>query len=57
MASNTFLEHNFFFDNSGFGSVQENPDLWKWLTGQEQPPEIVSSNPVSSTLMIYPPMS
>ncbi|XP_013632519.1 PREDICTED: succinate dehydrogenase assembly factor 2, mitochondrial-like [Brassica oleracea var. oleracea] len=24
----------------------ENPDLWKWLTGQEQPPEIVSSNPV-----------
>ncbi|WZZ32353.1 hypothetical protein YC2023_015754 [Brassica napus] len=24
----------------------ENPDLWKWLTSQEQPPEIVSSNPV-----------
>ncbi|CAH8305960.1 unnamed protein product [Eruca vesicaria subsp. sativa] len=24
----------------------ENPDLWKWLTAQEQPPEIVSSNPV-----------
>ncbi|CAI9113768.1 OLC1v1014437C1 [Oldenlandia corymbosa var. corymbosa] len=25
----------------------ENPDLWKWLTGQEQPPEAVSNNPVS----------
>ncbi|CAM0948890.1 unnamed protein product [Alopecurus aequalis] len=24
----------------------ENPDLWKWLTGQEQPPEAISSNPV-----------
>ncbi|CAA7052761.1 unnamed protein product [Microthlaspi erraticum] len=24
----------------------ENPDLWKWLTSQEQPPEAVSSNPV-----------
>uniref|UniRef100_A0ACD5VUD9 Uncharacterized protein n=1 Tax=Avena sativa TaxID=4498 RepID=A0ACD5VUD9_AVESA len=24
----------------------ENPDLWKWLTGQEQPPEAVNSNPV-----------
>ncbi|KAJ4837606.1 hypothetical protein Tsubulata_039295 [Turnera subulata] len=24
----------------------ENPDLWKWLTGQEQPPDAVSSNPV-----------
>ncbi|KAF5731010.1 hypothetical protein HS088_TW19G00613 [Tripterygium wilfordii] len=28
----------------------ENPDLWKWLTGQEQPPETVSKNPVFSTL-------
>lgn len=26
--------------------LQENPDLWKWLTGQEQPPEAVSINPV-----------
>ena len=26
---------------------QENPDLWKWLTGQEQPPEAVNKNPVS----------
>ncbi|XP_020977417.1 succinate dehydrogenase assembly factor 2, mitochondrial isoform X2 [Arachis ipaensis] len=24
----------------------ENPDLWKWLSGQEKPPESVSSNPV-----------
>ncbi|KAL3529040.1 hypothetical protein ACH5RR_008362 [Cinchona calisaya] len=24
----------------------ENPDLWKWLTGQEQPSEAVSINPV-----------
>lgn len=24
----------------------ENPDLWKWLTGQEQPPEAVRINPV-----------
>ncbi|CAA7396383.1 unnamed protein product [Spirodela intermedia] len=24
----------------------ENPDLWKWLTGQEQPPEAVNRNPV-----------
>ncbi|MEI4850444.1 succinate dehydrogenase assembly factor 2, partial [Klebsiella pneumoniae] len=24
----------------------ENPDLWKWLTGQEQPPEAINSNPV-----------
>lgn len=25
---------------------QENPDLWKWLSGQEQPPEAVKMNPV-----------
>ncbi len=24
----------------------ENPDLWKWLTGQEQPPEAINKNPV-----------
>ncbi|KAI9079675.1 hypothetical protein K1719_038296 [Acacia pycnantha] len=24
----------------------ENPDLWKWVSGQEQPPEAVNSNPV-----------
>lgn len=26
--------------------LQENPDLWKWLTGQERPPESVKINPV-----------
>lgn len=26
---------------------QENPDLWKWLSGQDQPPAAVSVNPVS----------
>lgn len=24
----------------------ENPDLWKWVSGQEQPPEAMNSNPV-----------
>ncbi|CAJ1937637.1 unnamed protein product [Sphenostylis stenocarpa] len=24
----------------------ENPDLWKWISGQEQPPESISTNPV-----------
>ncbi|XP_068661300.1 succinate dehydrogenase assembly factor 2, mitochondrial [Aristolochia californica] len=28
----------------------ENPDLWKWLTGQEQPPEAVINNPVFSAV-------
>lgn len=28
----------------------ENPDLWQWLSGQEQPPESVSVNPVFSAL-------
>ncbi|RWR86914.1 succinate dehydrogenase assembly factor 2, mitochondrial [Cinnamomum micranthum f. kanehirae] len=28
----------------------ENPDLWKWLTGQEQPPEAVNGNPVFSAV-------
>ncbi|XP_047332091.1 succinate dehydrogenase assembly factor 2, mitochondrial-like isoform X2 [Impatiens glandulifera] len=28
----------------------ENPDLWKWLTGQEQPPESISMNPVFSSV-------
>ncbi|KAG9447282.1 hypothetical protein H6P81_013410 [Aristolochia fimbriata] len=28
----------------------ENPDLWKWLTGQEQPPATVSNNPVFSAV-------
>jgi succinate dehydrogenase flavin-adding protein (antitoxin of CptAB toxin-antitoxin module) len=30
----------------------ENPDLWKWLTGQEQPPEDLNSNPVWHTATI-----
>ncbi|KAF9605234.1 hypothetical protein IFM89_014631 [Coptis chinensis] len=29
---------------------KEDPDLWKWLTGQEQPPETVNSNPVFSAV-------
>ncbi|CAK9186884.1 unnamed protein product [Ilex paraguariensis] len=28
----------------------ENPDLWKWLTGQEQPPEAINTNPVRNSL-------
>ncbi|ONM26690.1 Succinate dehydrogenase assembly factor 2 mitochondrial [Zea mays] len=28
----------------------ENPDLWKWLTSQEQPPEDLISNPVFSAI-------
>ncbi|ERN06316.1 succinate dehydrogenase assembly factor 2, mitochondrial isoform X1 [Amborella trichopoda] len=28
----------------------ENPDLWKWLTGQEQPPDEVNRNPVFSAV-------
>ncbi|KAL5717695.1 hypothetical protein ACHQM5_010668 [Ranunculus cassubicifolius] len=28
----------------------ENPELWKWLTGQEQPPENVINNPVFSAV-------
>ncbi|WVZ51449.1 hypothetical protein U9M48_002595 [Paspalum notatum var. saurae] len=29
---------------------QENPDLWKWLTSQEQPPEDLNSNPVFAAI-------
>ncbi|WOK97476.1 succinate dehydrogenase assembly factor 2, mitochondrial [Canna indica] len=28
----------------------ENPDLWKWLTSQEEPPEAVRTNPVFSAI-------
>ncbi|CAO2144308.1 unnamed protein product, partial [Urochloa humidicola] len=28
----------------------ENPDLWKWLTGQEQPPEDLNSNQVFTAI-------
>ncbi|RWW26287.1 hypothetical protein GW17_00009343 [Ensete ventricosum] len=27
-----------------------NPDLWKWLTGQEQAPEAIENNPVFSAI-------
>ncbi|KAL6319203.1 hypothetical protein AAG906_013877 [Vitis piasezkii] len=44
-------EHIHSMDHNGIKSLVhvldlENPDLWKWLTGQEQPPEAVSINPV-----------
>ncbi|KMZ60284.1 Succinate dehydrogenase assembly factor 2, mitochondrial [Zostera marina] len=28
----------------------ENPDLWKWLTGQEEPPNSINTNPVFSAV-------
>ncbi|CAL0306715.1 unnamed protein product [Lupinus luteus] len=28
----------------------ENPDLWKWISGQEQPPESIGTNPVLAAL-------
>ncbi|XP_021731707.1 succinate dehydrogenase assembly factor 2, mitochondrial-like isoform X2 [Chenopodium quinoa] len=28
----------------------ENPDLWNWLSGQEQPPESISVNPVFTAI-------
>ncbi|KAF8408523.1 hypothetical protein HHK36_007679 [Tetracentron sinense] len=48
-------EHISSMDENGVKSLGdvldlENPDLWKWLTGQEQPPEAVSSNPVFSAV-------
>ncbi|XVE63791.1 hypothetical protein DITRI_Ditri07aG0048400 [Diplodiscus trichospermus] len=48
-------EHNFSMDENGIKALVhvldlENPDLWKWLTGQEQPPEAVSINPVFSAV-------
>ncbi|CAM8969796.1 unnamed protein product [Rhodiola kirilowii] len=38
-------------DEAGIRSLvdvldMENPDLWKWVSGQEQPPEAVEKNPV-----------
>ncbi|KAF2311624.1 hypothetical protein GH714_025316 [Hevea brasiliensis] len=48
-------DHIFSMDESGIKALinvldLENPDLWKWLTGQEQPPEAVSINPVFSAV-------
>ncbi|PPR86862.1 hypothetical protein GOBAR_AA33827 [Gossypium barbadense] len=43
-------EHIHSMDENGIKALVkvldlENPDLWKWLTGQEQPPEAVTVNP------------
>ncbi|PON68234.1 Flavinator of succinate dehydrogenase [Parasponia andersonii] len=43
-------EHIDSMDENGIKALShvldlENPDLWKWLTGQEQPPEAVQINP------------
>ncbi|KAK9187919.1 hypothetical protein WN944_019318 [Citrus x changshan-huyou] len=48
-------EHIHSMDENGIKALVdvlnlENPDLWKWLTGQEQPPEAVKTNPVFSAL-------
>ncbi|XP_071722515.1 succinate dehydrogenase assembly factor 2, mitochondrial-like isoform X3 [Rutidosis leptorrhynchoides] len=48
-------EHIQSMDENGIKSLLqvldlENPDLWKWLSGQEQAPETVSVNPVFSAL-------
>ncbi|XP_068306878.1 succinate dehydrogenase assembly factor 2, mitochondrial-like isoform X1 [Pyrus communis] len=44
-------EHIHSMDEQGIKSLVdvldlENPDLWKWLIGQEQPPEALQTNPV-----------
>ncbi|KAE8694523.1 Succinate dehydrogenase assembly factor 2 [Hibiscus syriacus] len=48
-------EHIHSMDKNGIKALVhvldlENPDLWKWLTGQEQPPELVMVNPVFSAV-------
>ncbi|XP_055828062.1 succinate dehydrogenase assembly factor 2, mitochondrial [Solanum dulcamara] len=48
-------EHIQSMDENGIKSLVhvldlENPDLWKWLTGQEQPPDAISTNPVFSAV-------
>ncbi|KDP22524.1 hypothetical protein JCGZ_26355 [Jatropha curcas] len=48
-------EHISSMDENGIKALVhlldlENPDLWKWLTCQEQPPEAVSTNPVFSAV-------
>ncbi|XP_070027535.1 succinate dehydrogenase assembly factor 2, mitochondrial-like [Nicotiana tabacum] len=48
-------EHIQSMDENGISSLVhvldlENPDLWKWLTGQEQPPDAISTNPVFSAV-------
>ncbi|XP_062028704.1 succinate dehydrogenase assembly factor 2, mitochondrial [Rosa rugosa] len=44
-------DHIHSMDENGIKSLVdvldlENPDLWKWLSGQEQPPEALTTNPV-----------
>jgi len=48
-------EHIHSMDENGIKSLVhvldlENPDLWKWLTAQEQPPEGLEINPVFTAL-------
>ncbi|KAL0441748.1 UNVERIFIED_CONTAM: Succinate dehydrogenase assembly factor 2, mitochondrial [Sesamum radiatum] len=48
-------DHIHSMDETGIKSLVhvldlENPDLWKWLTGQEQPPEEVNANPVFASV-------
>ncbi|KAL0342205.1 UNVERIFIED_CONTAM: Succinate dehydrogenase assembly factor 2, mitochondrial [Sesamum calycinum] len=48
-------DHIHSMDETGIKSLVhvldlENPDLWKWLTGQEQPPEAVNANPVFASV-------
>ncbi|GKV45526.1 hypothetical protein SLEP1_g52598 [Rubroshorea leprosula] len=48
-------EHIHSMDENGIKALVhvldlENPDLWRWLTGQEKPPEAVSINPVFSAV-------
>ncbi|CAN4086545.1 unnamed protein product [Withania somnifera] len=48
-------EHIQSMDENGIKSLVhvldlENPDLWKWLTGQEQPPDAINANPVFSAV-------
>ncbi|XAR50408.1 hypothetical protein NMG60_11004725 [Bertholletia excelsa] len=44
-------DHIYSLDENGIKSLidvleLENPELWKWLTGQEQPPEQINTNSV-----------
>ncbi|XP_004300377.1 PREDICTED: succinate dehydrogenase assembly factor 2, mitochondrial [Fragaria vesca subsp. vesca] len=44
-------DHIHSMDESGIKALVdvldvENPDLWKWLSGQEQPPQALITNPV-----------
>nr|AKM76893.1 ankyrin repeat family protein [Monsonia emarginata] len=48
-------EHVYSMDENGIKALVdvldlENPDLWKWLTGQEPAPEQVNGNPVFTAL-------